>query len=139
MAKIYETREDLQHDQLKDEAQRLKLKASRQDYWSLSMLGGGLVSQLYHERKPETRGWLSYLGIGLTIAGIVEWVRSWGTSSKADAVEMQSRFTGSGIVKMPMDTVAPEPECHHCHLQDARPKSLLEYAAKSASDPTKTL
>src|SRR5437016_3317558 len=97
MAKIYETREDLQHDQLKAEAERLKLQSSRQDYWAITNLGGGLIASLYHDRNPE-KGWLNYLSVGLTVAGIVEWVKSWKSSSKAEALELQSALTGSGEV-----------------------------------------
>jgi hypothetical protein len=131
MAKIYETKEDLQRDQLKDEAARLKLKASEQNYWSLAALGTGAITSMWPVVKESTRRTLSVVSIAFSVVGLVEWVRSWGTSSKASTVEMQSRLTGSGVVKMPADAVVPEQECHHCHMQDARPKSLLEYAAKN--------
>jgi len=139
MAKIYQTQDDLKRDQLQDESNRLKLKSANQDYWSLSLLGGGLVASLFNQLKMRPSKGLGYLSWGLTGAGVIEWVRSWRTHAQASALETQSNVTGTGEVLLPppnsnivVQVQEKDCGCHH------KPKSFLEYAAKS-QDPSKSL
>lgn len=139
MAKIYQTPDDLKRDQLQAESDRLKLKSANQDYWSLSMLGGGLVASLFNQVKMRPSKGLNYLSWGLTGAGVIEWVRSWRTHAQASALETQSNVTGTGEVILPpadskIVVQIQEKDCGCSH----KPKSLLEYAARS-NDPSKSL
>src|SRR5581483_4826383 len=94
MAKIYETKEDFERDKLKEQAQGLRLSAEKQSGLGMSLIGGSFLADLFHQQKPETRGWLRYTSFLLAFTGIIEAVRSWFTSSKAHNLELQSERLG---------------------------------------------
>lgn len=149
MAKIYETKEDFQRDQLNEEAAHLRLKASHQNHTAATFIVGSLFADVIRMGKPETRNWLGWVSWAATFGAIVEWVRGWKTSSKAEDVERHARVLGPERVVLPpdvmMDTppiivMAADKPCAPCKTkpfsQSIASKTLAEHAAEQTLDPS---
>ena len=142
MAKIYETQADLEKDVLKQQAQNLRLQASRQGGSGGGLISLNLFTELWHATGRNLPGWLRTAGNILGIVGIIKIVRSYFTDSKAHNLELQRERMGPTTVVLPPEiTVAHgapaqedgiDPSCG-CPLKRhaaSHPTSLLEQAMR---------
>jgi hypothetical protein len=139
MAKIYETQDDFERDKLREQAKDLRLKSEKQVTSGMGWVIVSTIPSLF-SRRPA---WLDYLATLVGIVGIIDLVRSWGTSSKAHDLELQRERLGPGVVVLPprADEVALAGAqkddcgaCKHTKLANA-PKSPLDYVEKVADLP----
>jgi len=133
MAIRYDTPEDFERDKLKEQALQQRLVAEKQSGLGMTFIGGSFIADYYQARKPQTRGWLSYLSAGLGILGIIDTVRSWFTSNKAHNLELERERMGPQMVVLPDGmNMGQDASCGCSHASKHAPKSHADYALKSA-------
>ena len=117
MAKIYETKEDFQRDVLKDQAADLRLKSSEQNATGLAYLSGSVLVDLWNRGRQSASAGLSIVSGALFIASIVNWVKSWRTSSRAHDLELERERLGPQAVVLPAEQASSlsAQQAHHDH------------------------
>lgn len=144
MAIIYETKDDLERDKLKEQALETRLRSEKQ--LSLGLASGflGAIIDNFNLQNKNSNGlrWVS--GI-LSVFGLVEAVRSIFTHNKAHDLDLKRERMGVQTVVFPPDV--PETIVHHdsndkscCsrsskYSDSIKPVSLLDRAEKADSPP----
>lgn len=134
MAKRYDSQDDFKKDALREEVLKTQVKAERQATSGMALIGGSLLADFFHQREPESRGWLQILSLGLTIAGITQAIRSWITSMRGHTLETERQKMGPLVVVLPPEQGGAEPECgckDKLHAQPIGSKTLLAQAIRS--------
>lgn len=135
MAKIYQTPADLERDTLKDQVHQKSAEGLSQSVTAGNFLFGAILSEWIRERKPDTRGWMSYLTWGAILVGAVQMVKSWMTFSKAHNLQLERERLGPENVVYPPDMPQSQPAMLCCqgksHAAAVGAKTLLEHAQKT--------
>lgn len=139
MAKRYDTPEDFQKDVLKDQAAHLRQGASNQALSGFSWMIMSAIPEWIRAAKPEGRGWLSAVSMGMNIIGIAKVVQSWFTGSKAHTLELERERMGPEQIILPsemggMSNMGGHESCNECklkkHTNHIHPHSLIDQATR---------
>ncbi len=139
MAKIYETRTDFERDALKAQSQRVHRQASDENATGFTLIAAGWIAQLYHDLKPDARGWLLKAGLAAEVIGAVLAIKSWFTRHKAHSLDLDRERLGPETVALPPEMTGTEKDCAPCAvkkiLTGKHARTPLDFAEPSASDP----
>ncbi|MDX2074108.1 MAG: hypothetical protein SFX19_07075 [Alphaproteobacteria bacterium] len=141
MAKIYETTQDLEREQLDKQAAHLRAQANKQTHRSLMLLTTSLIIDIWNRGKGAGSFILSALSTALTVGSIMDAFKAWKTDGRARELEAERSKMGPEVVLLPPQSDS-KPEMHQgdcdCHtkspenrLHEAlKGRSLFEYAQK---------
>lgn len=131
MAKIYETHKDFERDKLEQQSNALELKAQRQSNTGWALMAASLVADGWNMVKATPSRALSWTSGVLSIVGVIEWIQSWRTGSKANDLRMERERLGPARVVLPPEDVPAD----RSFAQGMQSKTLLQHAEKT-DNPT---
>lgn len=144
MAKIYETKEDFEHDKLKEQSSRLNNEALKQGGFGISLVAISIwldnfnLSNIIEKGKRSTG--LAVTSTILGAVGFIEVIRSLFTQSKARGLNLERERMGHSTEvhlfndpSIPNLTMNNEKSCcgQNKYTQNIQPTSLMEQAAKA--------